>query len=75
MEFQPIYRLGSKTDTLDVVIKTFAAVYWDTPRKPKAIVAGDTPLTATFELTGGYRKYRIAPSTETNYAYEISVAI
>ena len=69
-----IYRIGSENDTVQTAIDAFASVFFDTPRRAHNIKTGAKPLTATFQLVNGYRRYSIAPTLENAiYAFEISI--
>ena len=73
--FTPIWKGGSPSDTITTLINAFASIYFDTPRKAINIQVGDEPLTATFNLTNGYRLYKIAPTVGNDAcAYLISVS-
>lgn len=76
MNFTPVCTLGGPNDTVDIVLRAFATIWWDTPRKVKNIIVGEKPLTATFQLVNGWRTYQIAPTTSPTHvhAYQISVS-
>ena len=76
MQYTPVCNLGNPSDTVDIVLKAFATIWWDTPRTVKNVVL-DTknPMCATFQLVNGWRTYHIEPTTEPNqYSYQISVS-
>ena len=74
-DYKPIYELGNDHTTISEAIRVFAATYWDKPRKAMNINPGPSPMTAIFDVCGGYKHYRIQPTDKGTCAFVVSVSI